>query len=71
MFNPKISKIKQNCIKGLKNIKIEDTKELVSLASDVMALLYYSIRRNGLRRDLLIEDVKEQTNKKYTELVAK
>ncbi len=70
MFNIKITKIKSHCIEGLRKASIEDTKELVSLASDIMAMLYYSIRRNGLRRDQIIEDVEEQTNNKYFALIS-
>lgn len=71
MFNANLSKIKNRCITELANIKIEDTKELVSLASDVMTILYYSIRRNGLRRDQILEDMEDQINEKYSKLISK
>ncbi|KKN51791.1 hypothetical protein LCGC14_0618910 [marine sediment metagenome] len=68
MFNAKLNRLKHRCIEGLRTVSIEDTRGLVSLASDILALLYYSIRRNSLREDHIIEDMKEQTERKYQEL---
>ncbi|KKN34851.1 hypothetical protein LCGC14_0789550 [marine sediment metagenome] len=68
MFDIKLNQLKYNCIEKLKKASIKDMKELVSLASDIMALLYHSISRNRLRRDQILEDVKDQAKAKYQKL---
>lgn len=59
-----IESLKRVIIEGLKDVSIKDTKKWLSLASDLLAMLNYSIKINRLDKDAIGRDLEEQINRK-------
>ncbi|KKM19679.1 hypothetical protein LCGC14_1653140 [marine sediment metagenome] len=58
------TKIKCHCIEGLKDVSMKNTRMLVSLSSDMLALLNYSIKSNKIGKDIIEGDLEEQIRRK-------
>ena len=63
-----INNLKRHCIDGLRDVSIENVKKLVSLASDVLALLNISIRLSKLSNSVIGDELKHQINEKYNKI---
>lgn len=67
----KIESLKLHIIEGLRDVSVEDTRKLVSLASGIITLLNYSIELNKLNKKLIEDDLVIQIEKRYARLVSK